>query len=169
LASQPESAGDIYAEIVERQLAVEQERKASLESRGLSVVTSAGALTALLLGVLSVLTRADATDLPIGARWCLAGAALAFVAAAALALKVNAPRLYPFLSSDDMRRMVTADLWEKAPSPAKRRVTENLVAQIEVYRKLNEVKARALTRALLLETAGVTLTATAVVWRVLTD
>ena len=66
------SGTEAYAALIERELDAQEARKASLEQRGLAVITTAGALTSLLFGLAAFSTTgAHAFVLPASARHLL--------------------------------------------------------------------------------------------------
>jgi hypothetical protein len=67
------------------------------------------------------------------------------------------------LALEDMQRMVSLKLWEKAQEPAARRVAENRVGIIATARKQNATKASLLQWAIAAESVGVALVALSVV------
>lgn len=64
---------------------------AAFRSGALNVVAIAGGLVALVTGFLSVAAGGATDILPTGARWLVSAAMLAFIGAAACALKLNLP------------------------------------------------------------------------------
>jgi hypothetical protein len=159
-ATKPDTAGQIYARLISQQLKDEQDRKTSLEQRGLAVISTSGILVSLLFGLGAVTTtRPAALGLPTLARFLLIAAVVAFVVGASFGLATNAPRTYAAIAMKDLKRMVTEDLWNKAEDPASRRVAENRVELVDVSRSLNAKKASLLEWALRFELAGVFLVA----------
>jgi hypothetical protein len=141
-------AGDVYSEAVKESLDVETAKKASLEQRSFTVITTSGVIVSLLLGFLAVLAKRDQENLPLMVKIALTAAVVAFLLVSMFALRANSPQPYAFLSSEDMLRMVTADLWDRDKSVAARRIAENRVAQVIEARKRNERKAADLKRAI---------------------
>jgi hypothetical protein len=163
VAAPATAGGSVYAGLIAQQLVDEQARKASLEQRGLAVITTSGVLVSLLFGLGAVvLKRAETLGLPLAARLLLVAALAAFVAAAGLGLATNLPRTYTVVALADLRRMVTPGLWDRAERPAARRVAENRVELLAVARQLNGTKAQLLQWAVGAETTGVALVAAAV-------
>jgi hypothetical protein len=61
------TAGDAYTALIIEQLAEERSRKTSLEQRGISVITSSGALVTLLFGLAALTTKPQGYQVPDGA------------------------------------------------------------------------------------------------------
>jgi hypothetical protein len=57
-------AGYLYADLVKEELAREQARKTSLEQRGLSVISTSGALVSLLFALLAFVENAGHLVIP---------------------------------------------------------------------------------------------------------
>jgi hypothetical protein len=158
------TAGLVYGPLINAQVEDEQARKTSLEQRGLAVITTSGVLVSLLFGLGAIgVKRFETLGLPLPAMLLLIAALLAFVSAAGLGLATNRPRTYVALALEDMQRMVSLELWEKAQEPAARRVAENRVGIIATARKHNATKASLLQWAIAAESAGVALVALSVV------
>ena len=77
-----EDAGVAYGQLIMDQLAEERNRKASLEARGVTVITTSGTLATLLFALTAGLTAAAKFKLPQSAKLPLLLALVAFVIAA---------------------------------------------------------------------------------------
>jgi hypothetical protein len=152
-------AGDAYATFIDAEESAEGQRKASLEQRGLSVISTCGVLVSLAFGFLIVRSGSDGFDLSAVSTVLLVAGLLGFVLAAILGLATNWPRNYLAMAPHDLRRMVSEDLWNKAEGPARRRLTENKVGKLETARKHNAAKAQLLKWAIAAETCAVALLA----------
>ena len=91
------TASAIYGDLLQEFLADEQATKASLEQRGLAVVSSAGALVTLLLGIVGLAYNIDRITIPLIARLLLLLSVLAFVVASILGILTNKPMGYEAL------------------------------------------------------------------------
>lgn len=82
-----------WVEFVEKEVAVEEARKASIEARGLSALTSSGAVATVLLALVSLTKKGGRGTLvvPGSARPWVEAALTAFLMSAALALLTNVP------------------------------------------------------------------------------
>jgi hypothetical protein len=88
------SAAEIYGDYVKALIESEDARKASLEQRGVGVVTTSSALATLLFALVGVVTAAKNFALPASAHGYLVVAIALFAAAVALGLLANVPLLY---------------------------------------------------------------------------
>lgn len=97
----PPSGVAVYGEYLKEQLAEEAGRKASFEQRGLAVVTTAGTLVTLLLGLAALSTSAAKSEQLSHAEkvWLGIGFVL-FVLSAAAAVLTNLPRKYEVVETD---------------------------------------------------------------------
>jgi hypothetical protein len=86
-----ERAGPEYASNYEALVRGQDERKFSLEQRGLAVITTSGTLATLLFGLVALATKSNDFRLPVRASGPLAVALGAFAAAALLALLTMHP------------------------------------------------------------------------------
>src|ERR1700694_370776 len=94
-ASTTDSGASILAAYVQAQLARQDARKTSLEQRGITVITTAGALVTLLFGLAALSTkRAQTFALPAGASYLLVVALVLFFGAALAAILTNVPLEY---------------------------------------------------------------------------
>ena len=149
------SGSSIYAEYIQAQVEREEERKKSLESRGVTVITSSGTLATLLLGLVAIATRAEATfDLPDGARLPLGLALGAFTVAALLAIITNIPLLYQEAKLEGLEGVVDHSLAD-SEDEARETVARNMLRVLSSAREKNRIKAWALCLALGAEAVAV--------------
>lgn len=155
-------AGDVYAPIVEGMLTEEAARKASMEQRAISVITTSGALVSLLVALAAFLLGKNTTfHASTPTKYTLVGAVALFVAAAILALLVNSPRAYRSFGPDDVKFMLAE--WSSDVDEARKRVSEAQNQFAEQAIKMNDTKARLLQAAVICEVLGVCAVALAVV------
>ena len=132
------------------QLADERARKASIEQRGMAVITTAGTLVTITLGFVALATR-DARTVLAGAVVVLLVAALvALVVAAAVGLLVNLPARVPQV---DTAYLVAGE------------GDEDVAIRVQLLtglRALNRVRARLVFAALLVEVLALVAMAVAV-------
>jgi hypothetical protein len=144
----------VYAAYVGAQVVSQEERKSSLEQRGLAVITTSGVLVALLFGLAAVLTGTSGYHLPNGARAPILIALVLFVIAAVAAIVTNLPLHYKGVTADALKKTVE-DGWEHSTAEAQREVS---LTEIKVFRRAkerNRTKGRALIVAILAEIAAV--------------
>jgi hypothetical protein len=157
-------AGDLYSKLLGDLVAQEAIRKASIEQRGLAVITTAGGLISLLVALSALLLGKNSTaTLGWEARGLLIAAIVAFIVAASLGLAANTPRWYEGLNTSDLDRMVAQHSWLADKDEAALLIAEEHVRELKVGRKLNNRKAAYLQRAIITEVIGVGLVAAAIV------
>lgn len=137
----------------------------SLETRGITVIATVGAIVGLLFGLVAAITGAPDFKFPNEARpWLLATLAV-FTISAALGLVVNVPARYEEGDPKELRRLVVnpdgslGDHWDDDEFVASMRVAELHVDMLESARSMNKSKARWLRSALFFEVSGIALLA----------
>ncbi len=156
------TAGPVYAALITEQLAEERARKASIEARGLSVVTTSGALVTLLFGLGSLISGVDGFSLPDSGKWLLLGALAAFLLAAVAAIVANFPLRYREVSVRGLRKLIAPEWWGNVEPAASRRAAEARLNVLERARSTNAFKVNALLAAMIVEVLAVVLVAAAV-------
>lgn len=157
----PETAGVTYSELVAEQLTEERARKASLEARGLSVISTSGVLVTLLLGLSAVVSTTTDFELPQTAKLLLATAGALFVLAAVGGIAANFPAPYREIRVAALRRLTEERWWENQASPAQRRAAQARIDILGAARGVNAWKVRFLLAALILEVLAVLVLAAA--------
>lgn len=107
----PAPSAAAYADYVREQLRREDSRKESLEKRGLAVVTTSGAIVALLFALAGFSLRSTTYVLPHSARIAILVAAAVFVIAACLAVATNHPFETQAVKPSSLRTAVREN-WE---------------------------------------------------------
>lgn len=144
----------VYADYVKAELDAQLERKASLEQRGVAVITTAGTLVSLLFGLVAVITGVQHYTPPHGATiWLYSGLAL-FVVAGALALVVNAPLVYQTVKADELKRAI-GTLWGDDEETAQRNVALTRTTVFGDTKRKNDLKGIVLIAAMVAEVAAV--------------
>jgi hypothetical protein len=137
----PSDGSEVYGAYVKEELDRQQARKASFESRGLSVITTSGTLVTLLFGLAALSTKQAATfALPGSSKAFLVTALPFFVLAIAAGLGANVPWVYRNVTPAGLRATVD-DKWGDTPSVARKRVARTQIDVLEDARKVNGVKA----------------------------
>lgn len=146
----------IYADFVHEQVATEETRKASLEQRGLAVITSSGILATLGFGSLALAKRGDRIPLSATSAFLLVAGAVALLVAAALALATNAPLRHRAVNlaalKDSMREHAADD-----ERTALVRVASTQLGLLGSIRQGNDLKAFLCLGAMVAEVFGVAL------------
>lgn len=142
-----DEAGPEFAEYL-KQLSQEQDaRKASIEQRGLAVITTSGTLVTLLFGFVALLTKAANYELPRQASGPLAVALVAFVVAAILALLSNLPLSYKGADLTDPNKAVW-NHWDKGRADAVQRIAATRLNFVKTAQRINGFKAWVLVAAM---------------------
>lgn len=162
MTTERSTAGSAYGAFIAEQLSVERARKASIEARGLSVITTSGALVTLLFALGSLVSGADSHELPTGARWLLISALFLFLGAAIGGIVANFPLRYREVAIPALRSLTQPELWNRAGQSGTRRLAEAAVNVLERARDTNAYKVRALLVGLVLEVGAVVAVAGAV-------
>lgn len=96
--------GEVFAALVETVLVEERELKNSLVQRATNVITSAGVLVTLSLGLGTLVPRASTAEVPRAAITCFGVAVVLLFGSALLALLATSPRRQDGLDVDALRR-----------------------------------------------------------------
>jgi hypothetical protein len=156
-----ESGGSIYAGYIKDQLARQDERKVSIERRGINVITTSGVLVSLLFGLATVLTGADNYQLPSGTKPWIYGALLGFVLAAVGGILTNIPMFYSGVEVAGLKAATKLKMGDSADT-AYVRVASTDVKLLATAQKLNNVKGWILLGAVVAQMAAVVSLALAV-------
>ena len=150
-----DTVGAAVAAFVDQDLASEQTRKASIEAKGVALITSTGALVTAILAI-TKFGGIESTALLIGSpsRWLMAAGA-AFVLAAIGGIAVNIPARYAQLDPDGLVQIITSPDWTDEGSEARRQLTYARTLELASWRRLNQLKARVIVAGLLVQVTGV--------------
>ena len=157
----------IYADYIREQLAGQEARKTSLEQRGLSVVTTSGALVTLLFGLTTLAVERESFTLPGASRALLVGALVFFVVAAVAAIVTNMPLFYEGVTPNALRSAVK-ERWDDSEAVATQMTSLTRIKVLESSRRRNNIKAIALFAGMVSEIVAVALVGAAVtfvVWQ----
>lgn len=151
------TAQSLAAKLITDQLDAERARHASLEQRGISVITTSGTLITLLLALAGLSGRASGLTLPDDAQWLLriALALLPLAAIAGIVATVPGPGRSVGIFPEDI---------EKLPEdPTPKNIEEVQFNGLNRVSKTNRRKSVSLLTALILEASGIAFLA-ATVW-----
>lgn len=154
--------------LVRAELTNEFARKASLEQRGLAVITSSGTLVTLLFAIGAVAGGGPLAD-NASTRNALLAALFGFIAAAISGIVVNWPwhtEAIPVDAPDGLRDLIKPATFFSEDQEVDRRIAEVQVRQIVGLRRVNGWKAFALLAGLSLEVLAVLGVAAVVTMRV---
>lgn len=160
-ASDGEPGAAVYAAYITAQVASQEERKRSLEQRGLAVITTSGVLVSLLFGLTAVLTGAVGYHLPHASQGWILAALVCFVSAAIAAILTNVPLKYSGVTADALRKTID-ERWEDSAGVAQREVALTEVKVIRRAKERNRLKGWTLVFAIAAEIAAVFCLAVAV-------
>lgn len=148
----------VYSDLLKATLEGEYSRKASIEQRGLSLISTSGGLVTLLVALGALLLGKDPT-LPVVSTACIAASSVCFVVAAGLGLASNSPRSYFGLMPDDLDRIVTEQAWKSERDEALFLVAQFRANGAKAAYLLNNKKARLIQFGIGAEVLGVALVA----------
>lgn len=151
----------VYEEFIREQLEAEETRKTSIETRGVSVVTTSGALVTLLFALAAIQTSRKGFVLPADARVWLEWALVIFVLAAILAVATNMPLPYKTARPSDLQSAIE-EFWGDQADEATQMTSATRVAFLERAQLINQVKGYLLLSAFVAEVVAVALLAVAV-------
>jgi hypothetical protein len=157
------TAGGEYSAFVAAQLAEERTTKTSLETRGITVITTSGGLVTLLFGLVALSTKSAATStLPVTASNLLVAAALFLTLAAVFGLLTNWAMSYTEASIEGLQELLTRD-WKDTQAQGQLDVASTVIDILGTSRAKNERKANLLRLAMSAEIVGVFFVALAAV------
>jgi hypothetical protein len=149
------TVGEVYNELIAEHLERQAKRKASIEQRGLAVISTSGALVTLQFALVAVITDQDSFSLTGPERTVLGLSLLAFVAAAVLGLLTNITRSYAYVSTRQLEELTRPTSWQGSRSEAQRRIARVRVRMLRSARTNNGAKAKLLRYAIATEVAAV--------------
>jgi len=132
-------AGPEFASFVLNQLDTEEKRRASLETRGLAVITTSGTLVTLLLALAALVTQQKDYRLPESVNAWVTTSLISFVAATALAIGANAPQMYRVVDVAALKTIVRAR-WESSSDDAIKTLTATRLDELQRAQAVNGVK-----------------------------
>lgn len=161
-------AGAAYSSFIDSQLAEERSSKISLESRGITVITTSGSVVGVLFGLLAVIGGTTQFVLPEDARPWFAAALLTLTVSAVGGLLVNLPLAYEEADPKALEGLLInpdgswAPEWEESIIEGSRRVAQVNIKLLSAARNKNRMKSFLLFSAQIAEVVGVALLAIAV-------
>jgi hypothetical protein len=158
-----EPAGAVIAALITKELERAQATTASLQARGLAVITSSGTLATLLFGLSALATQAQDFRLSGRVTVPLTAAAVFLVLAAIAGIATNAPRQRHAVGLDGLTRLLDDELWFAQAQKAVQSTARAQLAIAAAARRVNHTMARYLLAGIALEICGVACIAWAVV------
>lgn len=149
------TGGSVVAEVIIGEVEAARAAAASVQARGLAVISSSGTLVTLLFGLSALATKAQDFALPAPTRPPLYLAATLLVLAAIAGIVTNAPRRADVMALSRLRPLIEGKLWHVPAFYAEQEVARTRLAMAENARTLNRKMAKWLLTAIILEIAGV--------------
>jgi hypothetical protein len=137
-------AGDVIAKFLDDQLAEEHARKASLESRGLAVITTSGTLVTLLFALSALVTKVESFTLPDPARFMLMYSVGALLVAALSGIYINAPSRSTYVDPALLTPHLSSPHWEAPERDARKAIAVFQLQCLTAAAKGNTRRARVL-------------------------
>jgi len=151
----------VFPDYVKELATTEDARRASLEARGASVITSSGALVTLLFALSALATKQQSFVLSSGPRKLLAVATVAFVIGAMLAIGTYVPRRTRLTDPVQLARQLP-ELWKHDNDFARKKTAISRLVELADSQRVNDVKAGLLVAAVAFQVIGVLLVAVSV-------
>ena len=151
-------AGEVFADYVKEQIDLEDKRRASLETRGVGVITVSATLVTLLFGISAVATNqpgfVPAGDIRARLTWAL----IAFAASSVIAIGTTVPLA---ISTVDASRLApeVRKRWDATPDAARKATTATRVADLASLQRVNTIKSVLLLAAVAVQVVAVLLLA----------
>jgi hypothetical protein len=159
--SENPTGSSVYSKFIAEQVAREDARKESLESRALAVITSAGAISTLLFALAAFNIDSKHFTLPGSAKLSLLAALGCFFFSAVFAIAVNMPFEYEEVLPEALSKAVN-EYWNDSEQAAEKRTSITRLNVLTAARKINGRKALFLLAAITAQGLGVAAIAVAV-------
>jgi hypothetical protein len=160
--SESEKRGETYSTFIKDQLDAEYDRRASLDARGIAVITTSGVLATLVIGAASFSLGKDYVPSTLGRGLVVAGLIL-FCGAALFGLIASALRSYDVAKRARLEDMTSNAHWADSEEEARRNTAASNTATIKSLREGNDQKATRLVIGLSLQLLAVASLVAAVV------
>jgi hypothetical protein len=143
------------AGLVNRELALEEARKESLEKRGITVITASGVIVTLIFAFSAAVAKGNQFGNFNSWEKILLGLALTlFIVSSLFGLATNRPRNYGVLPLKTLRGQ--NEKGQETPSePISEETLQEMINVVEVSRERNDVKASALVLSITLQSLAV--------------
>jgi hypothetical protein len=145
------NAGASYGQLIADQLSEERSRKSTLEARGITVISTSGALATLIFALTAGVTASTGFKFPSSVRVPLILTLVAFVLAAICGLVSNAPLRFKEPTTRALAALIDARYWSAPEDIGQLRVAEVQVKILTAARAANQLKVRLLLAAILFE------------------
>ena len=150
------SAGHLIAALIARELENSRTAMASVQARGLAVISTSGTLVTLLFGLSALATKAPNVTLTASTRVPLYLSVIFLTLAALAGLLTNAPRRKDLIAYSSLRKILDNDVdWSAPAFHAERAIARTQLTVAETARTLSIRMARFLQLAITLELLGI--------------
>ena len=146
--------GSTFTAFVGEELAAEVSRRASLEARGISVITISGTLVTALFAFSAIVTQATTFGLDPTARVELAVGVVLFVLAAIAAIGTNVPQWIQIVEPHELLAELETG-WSLPAGEARKQIVATRLDELKECQRVNQFKAVALLVAIGLQVAAV--------------
>jgi hypothetical protein len=147
-----DGAGSVFAEFVASEVERERARRATLDQRGITIVTSSGTLVTLLSALAAFAALGEGNPTPGPVTLCFFALALAsFVIAAIFGLATNRSQGQVVLTTSSMEKWRSDIAWSQPADDARRLIFHFQVETLQSLRVGNEYKSRLVNRGLLFQ------------------
>lgn len=151
-------AGKVYQTMVGSLLAAEYDRRAKIEARGSTIVTTSASLLTLVFGLTVVVTGKDYAFTNGFAILALLAALSSFVISTVLGIVIqNYSFAYKVISPETLRQLTDNASWDRTANFAARADVSQQVTTICSLREVNERKSRLVTVSLVFQVVAITL------------
>lgn len=150
------TTGKAYLDLLEREVEEERARCHAIDTRALAIVTSSGAIVALLAAVAAIMGKRQ--EIHLGC-WSVVSvaAALAFGVASIFGLLASWPKRRDVATARAFRELAIEKYWTKPESVARGYVYDLQVRQLESLRRTNSKHAKMLRYGLIAQLVAVSL------------
>jgi hypothetical protein len=149
-----DSPGEVLAEYVKEQAELEEKRRASLESRGVGVITVSSTLVTLLFGIAAVVTKSQDFAPTDEVRQRLSLALVLFASSAVVAIGTTVPLAIHSVDASALLPEIKA-LWSKDPDAIRKTTTATRIADLASVQRVNTVKSYILLTAVAVQVLAV--------------
>jgi len=156
-------AGPVLADYAAALYTEECQRGEAIESRGRTVISSAGVMVTLLLALAAVGTRTTAVKIAPGPLIFIAAAVSSFALSAITAVATAAPQSAHLINPNQFEIAIKT-AWDRPKNAALKRITATRIQEIADIQRSNTRKAVMLLTAISLEALAIIFLAATVLW-----
>jgi hypothetical protein len=153
--------GKNYSEFVSHNAELEQSRRSSLDARGVGILTSNGAVTTLIFGILAVI-KGENFVLTTAARWGVIVTLALLMVSAFFGMYATRLIEYEIASIADLQKM-TGELWTSSETTARNICAASTISTVDTLRKGNNTKASRVSWAINFQLSGFVVLAVSVI------